>query len=157
MTIKYSINTQNLFIGSTVSLIAGTNYPVTLFPGTRPASAQDIITNWATTYFTSYLIHWNGIPWVQQDPNVPGTGNKFYLTNSGAPIIATRTGVATWGILWSSESLAITSTYPSSKPRFIVGDVGIVGSNAMFRVTSTSFTSGSSYSLIDGSLVAVLP
>jgi hypothetical protein len=27
----------------------------------------------------------------------------------------------------------------------------------MFRVTSTSYTSGSSYTLVDGSIVAVLP
>lgn len=129
-------------------------WTVTLFPGTMPANTQDIVDNWATAYNTTYLISWSDTQWQQPNDNVAGVGNKFVLSNSGAAVTAGRSGTATWGILWPG-SVSMGASLPES--RFLIGDVGIVGANTMFRMMSTTIVSGTSYTLTDASIVANLP
>lgn len=132
-----------------------TTYAITVFSGVQP-SASTIQSSWSS-YNTTFLCHWQGVILYNvysQSPASSGYPQGFVLQNNPGSVTAINSGTASWCILWPTNPTQATvsgSSLPSTK--FMVGPVSNQASNGLVRFISTSFTSGSSYSINDINLI----
>lgn len=151
MSNQYGFGTSNPYGGAG----SDTALSVTVYSGVQP-TVSDFIANWATTYWNTYLAHWSSMPW-QGAPSSPNTQSSTYaIITPPPPAVANASGTAAWGVLWSRPWSSFTTTFPNPAG-FMLGPVGLIGSNAVFRLSSLSITSGNSVELPDGSFIITMP
>ena len=165
MTIIYQQNIRNMYLaagimtnltnGDPVEVVAAS---ITLYGGVQPL-ASAIEGDW-TSYNASYLLHLPSFSIQQPNAKLPATG--IVIVNFGLPAeqLAANTGTATWAILWLANIAAGTgagqiggATLPATK--FIILPVSDLTGIYPVRLSNTSLTAGSSYSIGDLNVLAV--
>ena len=165
MTMQFSSSITQLFLGKGVlnqfnpGQSQGNNWQppfgvcITLYSGTQPAAA-DVVNNWVTynSSNSNFLAHFQGGGWYWLAIGV------LQLVTPPA-VLASGTGTATWAILWpqgnpGSMTLDTLGTNAPPNPAFMVVPVTDTNGNGIIRMLSTSIISGSSVSIVDGSISA---
>jgi hypothetical protein len=153
MALIYSSSVSGLVIYQGLqSVIHGTAGAVgmSVYSGTQPTAAQ-VTSNWSTYNSSSsnFLLHYTGAVWSQP------VGSQLQLTTIPASATSAQTATATWCIIWAAAVTAVnvaSTTLPNTS--FIVVSCTDNMNNGVIRFTNTSFTSGQSVTILDGSFYA---
>lgn len=154
----YGPNVNILFSGAMLRVLgqqpngAGGPYTIgmTIYAGTAPTPDQ-IVANWSAYNSTTadYLVHFTNAQWTQAGSTNPTS--LIQITTVPTAVAAVRSGTATWAILWAGQPSGgqlSGTTLPFSN--FLVVNVSDQVGDGVVRFSSTTFTSGVSVSVFDG-------
>ena len=155
-SIAYQVTYQGLFI----SLGGGNRVAISIYSGSVP-SAATVAASWSSynSSNSNFLIHYSGIStggiWTVPTSG-SGPGTLCQLTTLPTAQTAINSGTASWAIVWCSNVLTVSGTTLPAANFFVVSVSNSTGSGVI-RFSSTSITSGTSYTIQDGSFGTTSP
>jgi hypothetical protein len=158
MALMFNSNVKILFAGAIFKTLANSNLyyifnpctvGMTIYSGTIPTPAA-IAASWATYNSSSpnYLAHFTNATWFQ-----PSQGSLLQITGFPTPVTPVNNGTASWAIIWAGQpSPAQLSGTTLPFASFLVVSVSDTVGDGVIRFASTTFTTGSTVSVEDGSI-----
>lgn len=142
--------------GGSVSDAGGTAFSLglTIWGGVQPSAAA-FETNWASTYKTTYLVTFGtALSVIQANAQTPDLG--VVLTNNGTPTAtaALNSGTATWAVVWDTIRAPSGQTTVNTL-KYMIVPISDTSGNAPLRMTTTTITAPSTYSIADFAITAV--
>lgn len=147
MAYKYHWHYENVWLYRAVKIPFTSAFAITVFGNTQP-TANDIVSNWSTTYYNTSLAHFTGATISHTGAN----SRDSIISLSAASLSSTglNTGTATWAIMWTSNvspANAVLSSLPSTS--FLVVPAGSLSSNSVIRMSSDSVVTSATTTLED--------
>ena len=129
---------------------------ITIYKGTRPASANAFITDFTALYSSTnsvdMLTHYVGAAFSHAYNQ-----SVCAISASPTPVAALRAGTATWGIIWTTNVLAasLSTTLPSSD--FMLVDVTEFGAGGIITYDNPVFAAGELKSIGTCHITGIIP
>ena len=124
----------------------------TMYAGAQPAAADDVVTNWGTTYRETTGGNANLIWHADNGMTIGLTNNSVTIYGTAFPtaVAPKRNGTVTWAIIWpSTVTYAALNAATIPRTDFIVAPISITTGNGVLRMTSTTLTTATTTTISD--------
>jgi len=154
MPLTYHPNIRKLFMGRAVLAAFSSPMAISVYTNSQP-TALHVTNNWTSyTRATSldFLVHYQGGTWTQ-----PNSDILLQLFTIPPGVIPTRSGTATWAILWNTNVTGAAvdgATLPT--PNFLVVPVSDSIGQGVIRFADPILSTAAVATILDGSMGAYL-
>ena len=151
MTVIYTSNLRPLFGYRGIFQGLG-NCGCTMYAGAQPATADDVVTNWSTTYRETAGGNANLIWHADNGMTVAISNNDTTITGSAFPtaVAPKRNGTVTWAIIWpGTVTYAALNAATIPRSDLIVVPITITTGNGVLRMTSTTLSTETTTTITD--------